>query len=122
MFNINRLKELRLAAGESQAMVASVLNITQQAYANYESGKRKPDIMVISKLAKHYDVMINSFFADEETKKPASVSADGWQDDVRSLKPELLAALADFVALAKGDQETALRYLSFANQELRSRQ
>lgn len=44
MFNTALLKNLRTAAGESQAQVAAILNVTQQAYANYESGKRKPEL------------------------------------------------------------------------------
>ena len=37
------LKKLRIQKGWSQQYVASQLGITQQAYANYESGKREPD-------------------------------------------------------------------------------
>lgn len=40
---MKRLKELRTQAGLSQQAVASKLGITQQAYANYEHGKRQPD-------------------------------------------------------------------------------
>lgn len=68
-----RLKELRKAKGESQASVARVLNITQQAYANYESGKRTPDIKSLQLLARHYGVSVECLLDDMplDEKAPA---------------------------------------------------
>ncbi len=46
-----RLKELRTEKGLSQAAVAENFGITQQAYANYERGNRKPDFDTLVKMA-----------------------------------------------------------------------
>lgn len=51
-----RLKELRVTKGVSQGDVAKYLGITQQAYANYERGARKPDPETITKLADYFEV------------------------------------------------------------------
>ena len=105
--------------GLTNYKLARMIPCSPSTIANWLGGSLPKGVMK-SRLLEVLGVSEDELFGNN--KKPASVSADGWQDDVRSLKPELLAALADFVALAKGDQETALRYLSFANQELRSRQ
>lgn len=121
MFNAALLKDLRVAAGESQSQVAALLNVTQQAYANYESGKRKPDITTISKLAQHFGVMIESFFADEENKT-ASPQADGvLMSKLTALSPVLREQFVRFLALAKEDPDKAARFLEFAAQELEDR-
>ena len=80
-----RLKELRKQKRESQAFIASLLNITQQAYANYESGQRRPDVETLALLAKHFAVSVDYLLGREET--PAPVSRDGLED------PEILAYL-----------------------------
>lgn len=119
MFNAALLKNLRVAARESQSQVAALLNVTQQAYANYESGKRKPDITTISKLAQHFGVMIESFFVDEENKT-ASPQADGVLSKLTALSPALREQLVRFLALAKEDPDRAARFLEFAAKELES--
>ena len=56
---MKRLKELRTAAGLSQQTVASKLGITQQAYANYERGKRQPDNNTLLFLADLFNVSVD---------------------------------------------------------------
>ena len=53
------LKKLRVEKGWSQQYVASQLKITQQAYANYESGKREPDNNTLVKLGEIFDVSVD---------------------------------------------------------------
>lgn len=53
---MNTLKQLRKEKGILQKDVAQHLSITQQAYANYESGKRDPDNAMIAKLAEFFGV------------------------------------------------------------------
>ena len=68
---MKRLKELRAQAGVSQQIVADALGITQQAYANYESGKREPDNDTLLKLAEFFDVTTDNLLnrPSPETKK-----------------------------------------------------
>lgn len=41
---INRLKERRLEKGFTQKEIAAKLNLTQQTYSDYETGRTDPDI------------------------------------------------------------------------------
>lgn len=56
---MKRLKELRTNAGLSQQAVATKLGITQQAYANYEHGKRQPDNKTLLLLGELFGVSVD---------------------------------------------------------------
>ena len=64
------LKELRKRNMLTQSEVANMLNITPQAYANYERGDRTPDIMTCKKLAAIFGVSLEVLLGD----KPLSES------------------------------------------------
>lgn len=55
----NRLKELRLKSGLSQAQLAQKTKISNQAISFYENNKRKPKLETWEKLAKYFDVTID---------------------------------------------------------------
>ena len=55
----NVLIKLRKEKGLTQQQMADMLNITQQAYGHYESGKRLPDIKTLVKIADFYGVSLD---------------------------------------------------------------
>lgn len=55
----NVLKQVREDRNYTQKQIADYLNITQQAYANYESGKRLIDIEKLKKLADLYQISLD---------------------------------------------------------------
>ncbi|MGT2751285.1 helix-turn-helix domain-containing protein [Streptococcus orisasini] len=52
----DRLKSLRLEANLTQKQIAEKLNITQQAYQAWESGKRKPGEDTLKMFADFFDI------------------------------------------------------------------
>lgn len=70
---MNRLKELRLLHGKTQAQVAAWLLITQAAYSKYECGRAEPSIETLSILCEKYGVTLNYILGKEETKNPPNV-------------------------------------------------
>lgn len=80
MKEFSPLKKARLDAGYSVEDVAAHLGITQQAYYNYESGKREPDRATIVKLAKLFDVSSDYLLGISDEKKP---SAEASTEDVK---------------------------------------
>ena len=58
VFYVERLKELRQNRGKTQRAVANAIGVTQQAYANYESGKREPSYDILISLAEYYNVSV----------------------------------------------------------------
>ena len=55
----NRLKQLRLRYGYSQAFLAEELSISRMAYTLYESGHREPPLEILIHLAQMYQVSLD---------------------------------------------------------------
>ena len=55
----NELKYYREKYNYSQNDIAKKINITQQAYANYENGNRLPNIEILIKIADIYDISLD---------------------------------------------------------------
>ncbi len=51
----DNLRQLRLQRGLTQEQVAGQLNVTRQALSSYESGRTRPDIDTLMKLAQIYE-------------------------------------------------------------------
>ena len=58
-----RLKSLRVSRNESQEDLAEKLNLTRQAIGNYELGKTEPNIEMLKKIARHYNVSLDYLMA-----------------------------------------------------------
>ncbi len=54
-----KLKMLRVEAGKSQEEFAQELGISRSALANYETGKRHPDVKILAKIASLSHVMLD---------------------------------------------------------------
>lgn len=59
------LKDFRKRNMLTQAEVANLLNITPQAYSNYEQGTRTPDILTCKKLASIFGVSLEVLLGDK---------------------------------------------------------
>lgn len=62
-----RIAELRKRAGEKQEELAQILGCNRGSLANYETGKRTPDIETIIKIAKHYNTTTDYLFGLTKT-------------------------------------------------------
>lgn len=52
----DRFKKERLKTGLNQVEFAKIFNVTKQTVSNWESGKRKPDTEMLSKIAQYFNV------------------------------------------------------------------
>lgn len=64
-----RLKDLREDKDLTQKQIAKILNITQQAYSNYESEKRELPYETMIKISLFYDVSLDYIFKLTKNKK-----------------------------------------------------
>lgn len=55
----DKLRELRKAHGYKQADIAAVLDIVQQTYSHYETGRNTPDTDTLYKLASFYNIRLD---------------------------------------------------------------
>lgn len=53
---MNRIKELRLAAGKSQAELAAIIGVNKQAVSQYERGVRYPRPEIMEALTDFFNV------------------------------------------------------------------
>lgn len=65
-YNIQKLRKLM---GESQATLASAIGVTDAAVSQYETGVRVPADDIKIKIAKHYNVSVQSVFYDHEMQE-----------------------------------------------------
>ncbi len=59
-----KIKHSRLMSGKTQREAAAELCITRSCLSNYESGVREPDINMLEKMAKAFDVEASYFLSD----------------------------------------------------------
>ncbi len=57
------LRELRIFHDYKQREISDYLNITSQAYSNYENNKRMPDIETIRKIANFYNITVDKLIS-----------------------------------------------------------
>ncbi len=113
---MKRLLTLRKEKGLTQKDIAEQLGISRQAYANYESGNREPDICTLRHLSEYFEVSIDVLLDNPTANKrgvkipvfgnvAAGIPIDAITDieDYEEITDEL-AASGEYVALKiKGD-------------------
>ena len=56
------LKETRKSCGLTQKQVATALNVVESCYANWEQGRREPDLAHLIRIANILEVDMNTLF------------------------------------------------------------
>lgn len=104
----DRLREARKNAGLTQKQVADSLGVTESTYCGYETGKRQPDPVKISRIAGLLgvsgDYLLETDFSENE-KKLAIASDD-------ELDREVLSLIQSLPESKKVEALNYLRYLS----------
>ena len=95
---INQLKELRLEKKLTQKEIAIKLNITQQTYSDYETGRTDPDIETLILIGDILETRIDYLLGREDDFGNVHVQGTAPQltaaerkllEDFRSLTPDL---------------------------------
>ena len=102
---MNRIKELRTAAGMKQSELASLLHIGRTAISNYEVGIRTIDTEMI--LCEIFDCSADYLLCRSDRKKeePAG-QTDELTLDVSGLTPENRQRVEDYLRLLLMSQQT----------------
>lgn len=114
------LRELRTYYDYKQKDISKYLNITSQAYSNYENNKRTPDIETVRKIAEFYKITVDTLISyrytsqieDSRSYAPLyrGVSQSGV---VIPLSAAQARIVADFVALPADQQEACQKFIEF---------
>ena len=116
------LRELRIYHDYKQKDISDYLSITSQAYSNYETNKRTPDIDTLYKIAKFYNITVDKLISYRFTKQfedsstygtlfrgvsdngitiPLTAEQAKMVDEILSLTPEEFDAYQKLVAFIK---------------------
>ena len=83
-FVINKIKKIRTDKGISQLKLANIANFPQSFLANVESGKKKPSLLTILRIAEALNVNPREFFSDTTGK-----TKDEIKDQIKGLIEQL---------------------------------
>ena len=89
------LRQLRLQRGLTQEQVAGQLNVTRQALSSYESGRTRPDIDTLMKLAAIYEIDLESILYGTDGRL-------AWSNRARKTAKVLLFLLPALATLYSG--------------------
>lgn len=65
---ITRIRKIRIEKGISQQELANIANFSQSFLANVESGKKKPSLLTILRIAEALNVNPREFFSESSTE------------------------------------------------------
>ena len=65
-FGLKGLKLIRKQRKINQLKVATDLNISREALSHYENGRRSPDVSMLRKLSKYFNVSIDFLINGKE--------------------------------------------------------
>lgn len=114
-----RLKELREQKGQTQAQLAEVLEVSQQAVGKWELDKASPDDKTLIKIADYYGVTTDyllgyddapRYYTDPETAALAEELKNNpggrvLFDAGKDLKPESVKEVMKFIEYQKAKEE-----------------
>jgi len=97
------IRELREAAGLTQAELAGLLLKSTETISNFERGKTLPSLTTIAKLAEHLGVGLHEMLPNDGADVPNRKSTDAYEQMMRSrlhlLSPDGQSLVAEFMDL-----------------------
>lgn len=121
MGNIQLAKNLYTLRRENkltQDFMSSFLSVSRQAYSNYETGKREPDLDSMMKLTQLYSVsldqLVNHYIGSEisESEGPYQQGLNIANGDTLYLSASEVELLANYRTLTQEEQIILLNYVN----------
>ncbi len=117
------LRELRIYHGYKQKDISDYLNITSQAYSNYENNKRTPDVEMMQKIAMFYNLTIDkliSYRLTRQLEESGNYMADrtlyrAVSDNgiVIPMTANQAKMITDILSLSEEQQDACQRFIDF---------
>lgn len=101
----NRLKKLRTDSKLTQKQLADKLNVSQNAVYNWENGKREPNLDMMKKIAKVFDIAL--YILLDDTYPLPDTTSDAWKKRARFSGDTDIAERPMFTASQKDIQTKA---------------
>ena len=107
---IYRLKEIRLEKGFNQKEIAKKINLTQQTYSDYETGRTNPDIDTLIKIADILETTVDYLLGRSDDFGNVTVQQKSPASELTPAEQELLD---NFRSLPRAEQAQANEYVRF---------
>lgn len=107
----NNLRRLRTENNYTQEQISEKLNISRQAYSNYETGKRIPDIDMLIRIADIYEVTLEQLLTQTCTSTGILNETSGPYYTGKVLEN------ADIIYLTKEEVDLLVRYRNAGDDE-----
>ena len=117
------LQDVRIYHGYKLKDISNYLNITSQAYSNYERNHRTPDMEVMNKIARFYGITLDQLLKGEYDKcigesagyKPSPKQFQAKADSVTTIPitGKQAKLLTDLLALTEEQQDVCHKLISF---------
>ncbi len=101
---IKNLRSFRKKHNYTQMQLSKKLNISRQAYSNYETGQRDPDIDTLVRLSHIYHVSLEQLIA-----YPCGPGSE-IHENVTAYTPGMVIDSADTVYLTRGEVSLLMQY------------
>ena len=111
------LKYLRLAYGLTQDDLGAFLNISRQAYSNYENLKRSPDLDSLSRLASLYHLSLDDLVSRELSSFMESDHSVQIQEDKNFFRLGVDRATENRIYLTKEETEFISKFRTLAPED-----
>lgn len=95
------LKKLRMKKGVSQQDVADYLEITRQAYSNYENGRREADFETLLKIGEYFEVSVDYLLRGDSAPGPAGVMIPVLGDVAAGIPIEAVENIIDYEEISR---------------------
>lgn len=105
------IRELREDRDLKQKEVASYLNVSQQTYSNYESGRREVPTWVVAALAKYYKVSTDYLLGADSGYLGSTNLKNKYLDDLT-----MHDIMYDIQRLRPRERRDLLRYIRYLKQ------
>ena|GEM_PF-1232907 len=92
-----KLKELRINSGLSQTQLAKQLEVSQQSYARWESGKYTPTLDTIQKVSNYFNAPIEELISDKPLSIEKILSSETITFQDKELSKQQLNDLKQFI-------------------------
>ena len=98
------LRNLRESKKLTQADMASILEIERSTYTKYESGKSKPDSVMLKKIANYFEVSVDYLLGrtDIKTFRTPEIETKAYHNiDVSGLPDEAIKQVEEYIEFMK---------------------
>ena len=110
-----KLRAIRIQAGLSQERLSAELGVTKRTIINYENGQTLPSLDMLPKIAKLFDVKIESLISEEEEFVASAYERGGSKSarEVETLVNEVSGLFAGG-RLSDADKDAVMRTIQNA--------